>query len=55
MRLKAIVWNMQHKPSNWVVLKEWQELEDTDIAILCHVQIHAGSSGPAARCGSSRW
>jgi len=35
MRLKAIVWNMQPKPANWNLLKEWQELGGTDIAILC--------------------
>lgn len=35
MTLNTVVWNMQHKESNWRVLTEWDELKDADIALLC--------------------
>jgi hypothetical protein len=33
--LKAVAWNMQQKRRNWRVLREWEELRDADISLLC--------------------
>jgi hypothetical protein len=35
MTLKTVVWNMQRKLGNWGVLRQWPELNDYDIALLC--------------------
>jgi hypothetical protein len=33
--MKTVVWNMAHKPGNWDLLDEWEELKGADIALLC--------------------
>lgn len=33
--MNTVVWNMAHKPGNWDVLKEWEELKGADIALVC--------------------
>ena len=32
--MKVVAWNMAHKPSNWDVLGQWDELKNLDIALL---------------------
>jgi hypothetical protein len=33
--MKTVVWNMQHKPSNWAVLESSIELCSADVSLLC--------------------